>query len=343
MIFYDAAVTPDNLVAFIREVPLPKEHVLSNLFNVVNVQSNKFDWSEVLQTNRTARFRSYDGRIHVSERDGGTDKTVAFPALSDSLNQGEYERLKLEFARTGGTRQQALANAIYNDAQRLTRHVQNRMEQAIGDVLVDGKLTIAENGFTGEADFGLAGNHNITVGTVWTNTAATALDHLIAAVDQYVADNGFAPGGIITSTRVKRLMCTNLQLIGAAVGTTMGKTRINEQELADLLSSENLPSYITTCDNVVDVDGVTTRVIPDDKLILVPPSPDDMLDVRYGISATSLELVGSNQSEMDFEEAPGIVGVVIKDGPPFREFTYVDAVGMPVLKDARKLMVMDVA
>ena len=42
---------------------------------------------------------------------------------------------------------------------------------------------------------------------------------------------------------------------------------------------------------------------------------------------------------MAFEEAPGIVVVIFKeDGVPYREHTYVDAVGMPILGNARRLL-----
>lgn len=342
-IFYDAPVAPDALTAFVREVPVPAGLGLTSLFPTVLSNSNQFDWSEVLATNRTARFRSFDGRIHVSDRDGGSDKRVNFLPLSDSLNQGEYETLQLEFARTGGTRTEALANAIYNDSERLTRHVQNRMEQAIGDVITDGKLTINENGFQGEADFGVPANHLVTAGTPWATVAtAPALDNLIAWVDVYIATNGYAPGGILTSNKNRRLMLQNKQLVDAAVGSTSGKTRINENELGDLLSSEGLPSMITTHDGVVDVDGVATRTVPENRVVFLPPNPEDLLEVRYGVTATALELVGSNRSDMDFEEASGITGVVIKGGPPFRQFTFVDAVGMPILVDAKRLMVATV-
>jgi hypothetical protein len=53
--------------------------------------------------------------------------------------------------------------------------------------------------------------------------------------------------------------------------------------------------------------------------------------------------VNSNLAELSFEQAPGIVGVVEKVGPPYREFTFVDAVGMPVLANPKLLMVADVA
>ena len=349
-IFYDAPVTPDGLTAFVRQVPLPAGLILSNLFPTEQVDRNTIDWSEITQTNRTARFRSFDGRVHVSDRDGGADKQVAMIPLSDSLNMGEYERLQLEFARTGGTRQQALVNAIYNDGERLTRHVQNRMEQAIGDVLTDGKLTINENGFAGEADFGVPSGNLITVGTPWTTPAtAPALDNLIAGLDQYVngsggqGGNGFAPGGILCSRKGLRLMQTNAQLIGAAVGSSSGRSRINLDDLTSLLDSEGVPSRFVVCDTQVDVDGTSTRVLPEDRLIFLPPNPDDLLAVRYGLSATALELVRGGRAELAFEDAPGIVGVVDKeDGVPYRQTTFVDAVGMPYLKDARKLLVMDV-
>ena len=35
----------------------------------------------------------------------------------------------------------------------------------------------------------------------------------------------------------------------------------------------------------------------------------------------------------------GIVGLAIKEGPPFRQFTYVDAVGMPLLMGPKSLVV----
>lgn len=345
-IFYDAPVTPDDLTAFVREVPLPADDVLlgdGGLFGPPELSdSNQFDWSEVLATNRTARFRSFDGRIHVSDRDGGSDKRVNFLPLSDSLNMGEYERLQLEFARTGGTRQEALSRAIYNDGERLTRHVQNRMRQAVGDVLTDGKLTINENGFQGEADFGVPAAHLVTADTPWNGADGTKLTDLSNWRDVYVDTNGFAPASMLMSRRNLRSLLVDTEMIGAAVGTVSGKTRINRDELRDLLDAEDLPPTIYVYDSVVDVDGTATRVIPEDRVLFLPPNPRDMLRVRYGISATALELVESNRADLAFEEAAGITGVVIKGGPPFRQYTFVDAVGMPVLADAKRLLVAKV-
>ena len=70
-IFFDAPVAPDDLTTFVREVPTNSQLTLSQLFPVRLVDDNTVDFAEIIRTNRTARFRSFDGRIHVSERDTG--------------------------------------------------------------------------------------------------------------------------------------------------------------------------------------------------------------------------------------------------------------------------------
>lgn len=344
-IFFDAPVEPDALTTFIREVPVNpagQTRRLLDLFPRHEVDRNEVDFAEIVRTNRVARYRSWDGRIHVSTRDTGSEKRVPLPPLSSSLNMGEYERLQLEFARTGGTNEQALARAIYNDGEILTNEVLNRLELAWGDLLTDGKFTMMTSEGGLEADYSVPANQIIPVGTPWTTIAsALALSDLIAAHDVYVAANGPA-GSMLTSQAVIRLMTRNQEIINAIAGDQTGRTRVNLEELNGLLSSEGLPELLAAFDENLDVDGTTTRVITDDKLVFLPPNLNDLGGTYYGITATALELVNSNEAELSFEDAPGIVGVVEKVGPPYRQFTFVDACAMPVLTDSRKLLVMDV-
>lgn len=344
-IFFDAPVSPDAQTAFIREVPTPAGLTFLNLFPIRYLDTNTVDFAEIVRTNRTARFRTFDGRIHVSERDIGSEKRVNLLPLSTSLSMGEYERLQLEFARTQGTNQALLSSSIYNDSQNLTREILNRLEQAWGDELTDGKLTINENGYQGEADFGVPNNHLVApAGDLWSNTTtAVPLTNIQTWTDVYVATNGFAPGEMRTSTATMRLVQKNKEVIDAVHGAASGKTRVNLQELNDLLSSEGLPTFGDPIDTVVDVDGVSTRTVPADRVMFLPPNIEDLGYTAFGVSATALELVESNVSDLTFEEAPGIVGVVEKVGPPYRQFTYVDAVGMPILANAKLLLVADVA
>jgi hypothetical protein len=346
-IFFDAPVEPDALTTFVREVPLNRPgqtRRLLGLFGTRTVDDNRVDTAAITRTNRVARFRSWDGRLHVSTRDTGSERTVSLPPLSSSLSMGEYERLQLQFARTGGTNEAALARAIYDDATQLTNEVLNRLELAWGDLLTDGKFTMmgSEGGL--EADYGVPSDQFITVGTPWTTTAtAPALSDLLSAYDLYTSRFGEA-GSLLTSRRVQRLLCQNTEIINAVAGAQTGRTRVNLAELNDLFAQEGLPQLDAPFDESLDVDGTTTRVLADDKLVFLPTNPDTLGEVVMGVTATALELVNANESELSFEDAPGIVGVVEKVGPPYRQFTWVDACGMPTLYgDKPALMTMDVA
>lgn len=343
-IFYDAPVAPEAQTAFVREVPIDAGRALLGAFPSQNHDTNTIDWTEIQRTNRTAKFRAFDGAIAKSKRDTADQGRVRLLPLGSSLDMGEYERLQLEFARTGGTNTAILERAIYNDSEQLTNEVLNRLELAWGDVLTDGKLTINENGYQGEADFGVPVNQIVTAGTVWTNTAAAqALSNLIAWHDVYIANGNGAAGAIRTSNRVIRLICANAEVIAACYGTAAGRTHATLLDVNSMLASYGLPTLVPSFDESLSVDDVTTRVIADDKLLFTPANLGDLGHTAWGVSATALELVTSNKADFSFEEAPGVVGVVVKDGPPFRQTTFVDATAMPVLTDAKKLFVADVA
>ncbi len=344
-IVFDAPVTPDALTAFTRNVPAEDNLRLFNALPGRTHSDNTIDFSEIVKRNRTAKYRAFDGSISVSARDTASTSSVGMIPLSDSRNVGEYEKLKLQFARTGGTNTGILANALYNDGEDLTRNIQRRLELAIGDVLSDGKLTVNENGLNGfEADFGVPADQKVTpAGAAWTNTAtAKVLSDLLLWHVVYVSANGGPAGALRTSQRVLTLMQTNSEIVAAVHGTASGKSRVNRAELNELFASEGLPAVADPYDYLVDVDGVNTRTVTEGTLQFTPANLGDFMHLAWGVTATALELVNSNLAEMSFGDAAGIVGVVEKVGPPYREFTFVDAVAMPVLDRAEALMIATV-
>jgi hypothetical protein len=344
-IVFDGPVTPDALTAFVREVPTPADQVLNRLLPDRHFTRNDISFQELTRTNRTARFRAYDGRLHVSERDVTATKSVKLPPLSSSVSTGELERLQLEFARTGGNNQAAFIDAIYDDATNLTREIQARMEQARGDVLVDGKFTLSgEGGLTLEADFGVPANHVVSAGTAWSTVAtAPIVADETAWVNTYVATNGFPPGGQVMSRRILGYMLQNAEFRTLLASQVGAPGLVTQADVDRILAAYGLPPILFIYDTLVDVDGVSTRVLPDDKVWFVPPNVADLGYTAWGVSATALELVNSSVVDLSFSDAPGIVGVVEKSGPPYREWCYVDAVGMPVLANPKLLLVADVA
>lgn len=346
-IFYDAPVDPVDLTEFVRRVPTPSNLALQGMFPTEVRESTQVNFREISKTNRAARFRAPDGRIHVADRDGGTEKVVNMLPLSDSRNRGEYETLQLEMARLGGTRTEALVNAIYNDAEDLTRYVQNRIELALGQVLSTGVFTpdLHDELDGVSVDFGMPANHRIALagGQQWASTTGSTADGLTQlqqACDVYEETNGERPGFVMTSRTNIRFLERQAASINAVYGSAMGRTSVPIAEMLSTFESLGIPTDWRINETKINVDGVNTRVVPDNVLILGPSNMSELLSFRMGLTATALELVNSNRVEMGFLQAPGIVGVVVKEGPPFRQFTFVDALGIPLIKDSKKQMVV---
>lgn len=347
-IVFDAPATPDDVTAFVRQVPQSDQFILGDYLPDRLVDDNEVDFEELVRTNRTARFRSYDGRLHISERDTGARKKVKLPPLSSGLSSGEYERLQREFARTGGTNGGALARAIYNDAEQLTREVRNRMELARGDVLTDFVLSMSlpdEPGAGLTADYGAPAGHLVAPSVQWTTAnlaTMTPLTNLVEWYDVQVA-NGVPPVEVVLSNTRLRILTRSAEVINAVYGSTAGRTMVSVGELTALIQSL-MPTIrrVRNYDARVDVDGTITRILPDDRVLMLA-EPENLGYTAWGLTATALELVNANESDLSWEDAPGIVGVIEKVGPPYREFAFVDAVGMPVITQPRGLLVADVA
>lgn len=340
-IVYDAALTPDQITWAARSVPTPANLVLSGMVPTRYIQQDKVRWGEITRRNQMAKYRAFDGAIARARRDTAADQYVTLAPFSNSLVAGEYESLQKQYALMQGGNRAVLVNAILDDTQLLMDSMYNRIEKALGSVLSTGKFTVNENRTMFEADYGVATANMFTAGTVWSNPSAKAADDLRAMRDRYVVSAGVAPGRMITSQAVYNSLLRNTQIVAEAIGTLAGRTYLTSAELTAWLATSGLPTIITQVETSMynDETDADERVMPQNKIVMLPENLNGVVEFVYGLSATALELINSKRSELSFGSATGVVGMVVKDGPPFRQFTYTDAVGLPVLYGARQVVI----
>lgn len=344
-ILFDAPVPPDTLTRYAEQyVPRPAENLLTAAADVNYTPDDKIRWGRVTRKNRMAKYRAWDGHIARQARDTAQEQWVPLAPFSNSQVTGEYETLKKEYARMQGGNVAFLADAIYNDTDSLVRSMWNRVEKGLGTTLVTGKFTVNENQTMYEADYALPAANKITAATPWTNASALAADDLRALRSRFVASAGVAPGRIFTSETVISSLLRNPQIVGEALGTTSGRTRVTRAELNAWLGSESLPTIVTEVEGTMfnDETGLDERVLPQDLLVMTPANLGDCLEFTFGLSASALKLVNSNRTDLTFGDRTRITGMVIEDGPPFREFVYVDAVGIPILTAPQRVVIGDV-
>lgn len=308
------------------------------------------EFGDVTVTTRAAKARAWDAPPTPGRRDAFLVRRVKLPAVSQVLARGERDRLELERLRTGGQATAAITDAIYDDAANNARSVLARVEQMRGDVLLDGKVTIAELGGM-EADFGMPSNHNVAAATAWTNPSADILGDLRAWAAIYRSTNGFNPGGMVISSTIFSGMLQNLAIrtlvAGAAIPAILAPEQFNS-----FLQAYSLPGVQHVYDaQVVDDSGTAQPILTPTKAIFVPPAGVELGYTQWGMSATALELQAAGVDFGLFDQsgqpvfggngsAAGITAVIDKDvRPPYREAAYVDSTVMPVLARPRGLMV----
>lgn len=286
-----------------------------------------------------ASFRAYDAEPTIGKFQDVQRVTLELPALGRNLPVSEYNQLRAQGANPGddtvlGTIQRATDLAV--------RAVADALEQVRGTLLVTGKATVA--GFMDD-DFGRAGGHTVTAGTAWTTTSADALGMLTTWSDTYTDANGEAPGAIVTSTRVLRLMAKLDQFKTQLLNSASRPATV--QDVRNIVEAAGLPP-IYLYDRRISVAGATQRVVADDRLLLLPAPVDDPNDWEstqlgatfWGRTLSSLE------ADWGIEEAdqPGLVtGVYRGEKPPMIAEVLADAIGMPVLANANLSLCADVA
>jgi hypothetical protein len=337
MILYDL-VQPAVLTGFVRELPVPTQIGLNRYLPDRQINDIEALIDQVTRTNRAAKFRAFDAETPIGKRDTFQRSRVKLPPLGQKTVIGEYERLQL--ARLEGGNANRLTASIFDDAEVNTNATRFRMELARGDVLTDGKVTISENGLVGlEADFGLPGSHLVSAAVVWSDhTNSDPLNDLTTWLDVY-ADDGGTPGRIVVSQTGLRHMLANQKIRDLAAANGVVPSTIAIPQLNAILESRGLPP-VEVYNGRFDVDGVTTRALPNDRLLMLPQNPTDLGYTAWGITAEALELAEAQR--INVADAPGLVAVVMKTFDPVSVWTKVGGVGMPIIANPLRLLSADI-
>lgn len=303
-----------------------------------------------------ATFRAWDTQPGMAKRPGAERKRLELPPVSQQIPLTEEESLRLDAMERGSN--DPLVRQIYDDVERMVTSVQARIEIARGQVLSTGVMTINENGINLSVDYGVPGSHKpvIAAGPLqWTvANAATAkpITDLLAWTELYQTDTGTLPRGMLMSRARLAALAVNDEVRSFVQGgAATAPPRVNLATLNSALADEGIPPLLSLgadptgmngpfFDEVVRVDDVATKVIPEDKVVFVPSDPA-FGSTFYGLTAEATRLV--ERGLITRQEAPGLVAVVLQNDNPVQTFTLATAIALPVIVNPELAFVADVA
>lgn len=334
-------IDPQELVGFVRELVFPDLAILDDLLPDRQVDNIEY---EVMKDTRAdvdaAEYRSFDAEAGIGDRPGAQRLRGRIAPISRKIRLGEEDRLRNESQQTGDTRR--LVDAIFDDAANMTRSVRARVTLAKGQVLYTGKVTLNENGVVTAADYGLPAGHIVAPGTLWSNTAATIVADLQTWRTTYMTTNkGLQPGEMLISTPILGYMLRNTEMrtLLATIGGT--PALITQNGVAQVLQAFGLPPF-RVMDTQVMVNGAATFLVPQDRVVFLPPRTAPLGATPFGVTAEALDLRDGGQ--ISREQMAGMVATVAKtEFDPVATWTKAAALALPVLANAERLLVADVA
>lgn len=287
-------------------------------------------------------YRAYDGETPVGKRQPLSFLTGQLPPSSSKARLSEFDRLKLRQMKD-----EAIRNALFNDAVVQAKAIAARAEIARGATLATGSTPIPELGLT--INWGRAGGNTVTAGTLWSNlTSSDPLSDLMTWRDYYLTLNGVDPGSLVVSRQVWNLLMRNQAVRNQVFGGTaqyVGGNQssiVNQMALNTLLASQGLPE-ITLYQSQVRQNGSTVRVIPSNVILYLPavaggPEDTQLGATLWGTTAESLD----PRYELEGDE-PGIVAGVYSEEDPMGLWTKASSINLPVLANPNLSMAATVA
>lgn len=269
-----------------------------------------------------AEYRAFDTPAPFTDRPGTKIIAGSLGPVSRQIPLSEEEILRTKVLEKNTN--DPLIAAILDDAERMVRSVQGRIELARGDVIDDGIVTIAENGLSLTANFARDASMSVTAAASHATVSTDVVTDLLTWTTAYADLNGSDPDHILMprSTVGSWLLNEQFRAYAAANGTT--PERINRGTLDSILASEGLPR-IKTYDVKVRVNGTATRVLPAAKIFFMPAG--EVGKTHFGVTAEAIKL--RSKGLIKKEQAPGLVVVNLEEDHPVQTSTLATAIALP--------------
>ncbi|MEV4557180.1 major capsid protein [Kitasatospora sp. NPDC049285] len=330
-------ITVNDLTTFARSIQTPDDYFLTRSV-LAETHVNEVMW-RIKSTSRrrnAAKYRSFSASVPFATRKVAQTVTQGlFPPLGEKLLVDEQELILQEQAR--GADQERLIETMYDDVEQHVGAIKDRLELAAGDLLVDGKLTLAENGLVTEADFQVPAANLPVAAKVWSDPTSDPLADELRWIELLRSTGRPLPEIALTSYKAQTYLAGNAAYraayYGSVVGSSTPTATLTPTEVASVRARYNLPQ-IVTYDVQIDVDDVATRVLPENRWILLPPNRDRFGQTQYGTTAQALALSRGSNPQIVREDAPGIVVTRGAQDDPVQIWTAGHAAAMPVLYTA---------
>lgn len=271
----------------------------------------------------------------------GFDKLNAeMPFFKESMYVDEKLRQDLNMALETGNRAyiDIVVNKIFDDNMTLLKAAKTRREQMKMSALTTGLINISANGQDYSYDYQIPEEHKITVGTSWSDTTADIIDDIRTQLDMIEEDTGVRPTRAVCSRKTFGYLTKNENIRNAILGNNSAVAVMDGQVTSYLREALDIDVVVYT-KRYKDEKGNSTKYIPDDVFVLIPPTT--LGNMWFGTTPEESDLMSSNVANVSIVDT-GVAVTTIKHADPVTVETKVTQLCLPDFPTANEICIMDV-
>ena len=345
--------TPGNLLAFVRQEPVPPAFRGVNWLPDLTTNDLSFEYIKGVKNQTVmAHVMGFDSEAPIASRQaGGSRVTGELPPIKRKSRIGEKELIRFLQPRQHSSDVQDAIDSVYRGISDLTSSVLARAEWLRIKALSSKTVVYNEGGVIFEFDFGLDKELNFDVVTKKDGTGATIADLSGSWANHATSDpvndlafiskimfqkTGRRPAEFVTdSTTIDHaLQSEALRLLARGPNGLPGI--LTQEEVNSVFTRYNLPT-ITPYDVYVGREEEDGSVV--EEIILTPGTgfmvpAEPIGNTLWGPTAESRNLLGGPLSSF----APGIIGTTYGTDEPPAEWMKVAAVAFPTMPGAHTLV-----
>ncbi len=212
-----------------------------------------------------------------------------------------------------------IKGAFVERAERNGTAIANRLVLAQAEVLMDGKVTVAERGASYVIDFQRSASNTDTVTVLWDDPAATPIADLVA----FNTDLEAQFSEVVVSQTIAQALAVNAEVI-AVLFPAGGPAMLTPEQVKAAFASWGF-NLVVNKDKVTNTNGVQVPLFNQKKVLLVAGS--SVGETRLGVTANAIEA----DNGIADSERPGLFSGAIQSVDPAGYNILVDAIGLPVL------------
>ena len=280
---------------------------------------------------------AFDTKAPLRERMNLSVTEEQMPFFKEAVVVKEEERQQLNMIEATGNQAliDSVVTGIFDDQTHLLNGAKARLEAMRMQVLATGKISFNNNGVAQEFDYGVKDSMKGTVGTKWTEAAATPLADIEKAIE--AMENQGKKAEILIMTQktfgLIRKADSTIKIVKGATVTT--------SELTDYLLDAHGVKVEIKNDTFVDDDGVAKKFYPEGYVSFIPNAT--LGKTVFGTTPEESDLLGGNVAGVEVKVVNTGIAITTQElVDPVNVQTKVTMIALPSFERLDDVYMLDI-